>query len=68
MMYIMVIQCCVSDCIGRQQRQVRTQDMPRHLSPEQVMRAVTLLEEEHTQRYAAEQLRVSQPVIWRLWQ
>ena len=32
------------------------------------MRAATLLEEGHTQRYVAEQLGVSQPVIWRLWQ
>ena len=42
--------------------------MPRHLPPEQVMRAVTLLEEGHTQRYVAEQLGMSQSVFWRLWQ
>ena len=35
---------------------------------EEVMRIVTFLEEGHTQRYVAEQLGVSQPVIWRLWQ
>ena len=61
----MVIQCCVSCCFGKQQRQVRIQDMPRHLSPEPVMRAATLLEEVHIQRYVAEQLGVSQPVIWK---
>lgn len=41
--------------------------MRRHLVPEEVTRAVTLLEEGFTQRYVAERLRVSQPVVCRLW-
>ena len=64
----MVFRSCVICCIGKQQRQIRTQDMPRHLPPEQVMHAVTLLEEGHTERYVAEQVGVSQSVIWRLWE
>ena len=64
--YILVIQCCVSCCFGKQQRQVRTQDRSRHLPPEPFVHAATLLEEGLTQRYVAEQLGVSQPVIWRL--
>jgi DNA-binding MarR family transcriptional regulator len=39
----------------------------RQLTSVEVSRAVTLLEENKTQRYVAEQLGVTQSVIWRLW-
>jgi transposase len=39
----------------------------RQLTSVEVSRAVTLLEENKTQRYVAEQLGVRQSVIWRLW-
>ena len=41
--------------------------MRRHLQPKEVTPAVTLLQEGFSQRYVAERLRVSQPVIFRLW-
>ena len=40
----------------------------RHLNEVKVSRAVTLLEEEHSQLYIGIRLGVSQVVIWRLWQ
>ena len=39
-----------------------------NLNEVKVSRAVTLLEEEHSQRHVGIRLGVSQAVIWRLWQ